>query len=125
MHVTGFFTHFVSRFASVGGQIEFNDDHRQAFVTARGQRVDTGNRVDRFFDFFTDFALDNFRRCARVFGGHDHDRQVDIWELVYLERLKRKQAQHHQGEHDHGGKHRIAQTDLGEPHGLRFVRDSR
>jgi hypothetical protein len=47
---------------------------------------------------------------------HDH-REVDVGELVDLQALVARTAQHHDGQHDHGGEHGILQADAGEPHG--------
>jgi len=55
-----FFAHIVRRFAAVDVQAELNHHHALAFVIARGQGVDTGDRVDAFFHLFGDFALHNF-----------------------------------------------------------------
>ena len=98
-------------------QLEFDDDDRLAFVAARGQAADAGNGIDAFFNFLSDFALDNFRRGARVVGGDHHHREVDVGELVNAQALVRKQTQHHDGQHGHGGKDGVVQADAGEPHG--------
>ena len=98
-------------------QAELDDDHRLALVAARGQRIDAGNGVDRFFDLLGHLGLDNFRRGSGVLGrDHDH-REVDVGELIDLQPLDREQPHHHEGQHDHRGKDRIAKRDLGEPHG--------
>ena len=56
-----FFTHVVSRFASIDVQAELDHHHALAFVAARSQGVDTGDGVDAFLDLFGDFALHYFR----------------------------------------------------------------
>ena len=63
-------------------KLKLDDDDRLAFVAARGQGIDAGDRVDPFLDLLGDLALDDLRRGARVFGGdHDHG-EVDVRELV-------------------------------------------
>ena len=104
-----FFAHVFGGFAAIDVQLEFNDDDRGAFVAARGQGVDAGDGVDRFFHFFGDFGLDDFGRGAWVVGVDHHHGEVDAGELVHLQALERKHAQHHKGQHDHGRKDRVAQ----------------
>jgi len=120
-HRSDLLAHVLGRLAAVHVQLKFDDHHRLVFVAARGQGVDAGDRVDRFFDFFRDFALDNFRGGARVLGADHHDREVDVGELVDLQALKGKQAQHHQRQHQHGGEDRVFQADACEPHGDRAL----
>ena len=59
------------------------------------------------------FALDDFGRGAGVFGVDHNHREINVGKLVDFEVLERKQAQHHQGQHEHGGEDRIVDRDLG------------
>ena len=101
------FTHVFSGFSPVNVQLEFNDDDCLAFVAARCQGAYACDGVNAFFDFFCDFTLNNFWRCARIFCGDYHHWQIDVGELVDLHPLVRKQAQHDDGQHHHGGEHRV------------------
>ena len=117
-----FFAHILGCTAAIYRQLKLDDDHRLAFIAARGQRIDASDGVDAFLDFFGDFAFDNFGRSAGVFGGDNHHRKIDARKLVHLHALVRKNAQHHNGQHDHDCKHRILQTDAGKPHGMKRVK---
>ena len=59
-HARHFFPHIVGRFATIHVELEFNDHHRLVFIAARSERIDTRDGVDAFFNFFGDFALNNF-----------------------------------------------------------------
>ena len=63
-HGGDLFAHVFGRLAPVDVQLELDDDDRLAFVAARGQGVDAGDRVDAFLDLLGDFALDDLGRCA-------------------------------------------------------------
>ena len=105
--VGDFFAHIFSTLAAVDVELKLHHHHRLPFVAARGQRIDTSDGVDAFFDFFADFTLHDLRRGTRVFRGDDHHRKVDIGKLVNLQPLVREQTQHHKGQHHHGREDRV------------------
>ena len=47
--------------------------------------LSAGDGVDRFLDLAADLALDRLGRGAGIIGGDDHDREVDVGELVDAE----------------------------------------
>ena len=55
-----FFAHILGGLAAIHVQLELDDHDRLVLVAARSQGIDAGDRVDRFFNLFGDFALDDF-----------------------------------------------------------------
>ena len=113
-----FFAHIIGGLAPVDVQAEFDHHHRLPLVAARGQGADAGDGVDAFLNLARDLTLHNLGCGAGVVGNHHHRWEIDVGELVDLQALQGKQAQHHQGQHDHGGKNRVFKANAREPHGL-------
>jgi hypothetical protein len=109
--------HVVGGLAAIDVEVELDDHDRRAFIRARREGVDAGDGVDGLFDLLADLGFDDLGRGAGVVH-LDHDgREVDVGELVDREPLHAEEAQHHEGQHDHRGHHRVADGNAREPHG--------
>ena len=83
-----FLTYIVGRLAPVHRQIKFNDDDRLALVAAGGQRIDSGDRVDTFFNFLGNFAFNDFGRGTGIVGNDNDHREIDVGKLIDLKTLE-------------------------------------
>ena len=112
-----FLAHVLRCLRRVDGQLEFDDDHRRAFVRARGEGIDAADGIDGFLHLARNVGFHRFRRGAGIVGLHHHHREGHIRKLVDLQPLIGKEAEHEQRGHHHGGEYGVADADAGEPHG--------
>ena len=66
-----------------------------------------------------DLALHHVRRRARVRDADEHDRLVDVRELVSVEPGKRREPEHDQGDHRDDRDDRPLDGEVGNEHGWR------
>jgi hypothetical protein len=79
--------------------------------------LDPLDGIDRLLDLLGDLALHGFRGGARVDGVHEHDRELDVRELVDVELTVGSEAEDGQGHHHHGGEDRLLDREVAEEHG--------
>src|SRR5262249_43543971 len=87
-----------------------------ALLRGRLHVLDALDGVDRLLDLLRDLALDRLRGGARVDGGHGHDGELDVGEHVDLELPVRREPQHGQGRHHHGGEDGLLDGEVAQEH---------
>jgi hypothetical protein len=111
-----FLAHVLGGLAPVDVQLELDDHHRLAFVAARVSALMPAMELTPSSIFLVT-SLSTISGEAPGYSAvttTTGKSMLGNWST--LQPLVGKQAQHHDGQHDHGGKHRVLQADAGEPH---------
>ena len=93
-------------------ELEGDRDLREAFHRGRAELVDAFDRIDRAFDLVADIGLDLFRRRAVEARRDEHERQVDVRELIEAEARITHEPEHHDHQHQDAGEYRALHADL-------------
>ena len=92
------------------------DHHLRKALTRRGAKlVDAVDGVDGAFDLVADIGLHLFGCGAFERGRHDHERQIDVRELIEAEPRVADASEHEQHQHQNTGKYRAFDADLSKP----------